>query len=302
MDSRPPTRSILRDPGKGEELDLQGGGKLTDRHRKKQGAAGGHFNPALALADGSGERTLFMAEEFTFEEGFGDGRTIDGDEGPIPARAFPVNGLGHHLLAGPALAPNEDRGLGDGNPLDQAEHLLHLGAGAEHALEGILRELAGHCFVVPFELPDPERAPDDRAQFLDVDRLAEEIPGAQTDGLDGIGRLALPAGDDDFHPAILLEQLGKGGQTFGRGSGGRRQAQVENDDRRMSFAEQGEGGPPVARLEHLVVRCERPAQLRPDLLVVLDDQQNLFHTLVANGRSTRNTVPRPAAESTSIRP
>lgn len=56
----------------------------------------------------SGERTFFVAEEFTFKEVFGDTRTVDGDEGVLFSLALLVDRPCHKLFAGSCLSRDQD--------------------------------------------------------------------------------------------------------------------------------------------------------------------------------------------------
>ena len=64
-------------------------------------------------------------------------------KGPVPARRQLVNGAGHQLLAGTALAGDQHGGVGGGRHLGEPVDLLHRLAGAEQAAEATgLLELA----------------------------------------------------------------------------------------------------------------------------------------------------------------
>jgi hypothetical protein len=52
-----------------------------------------------------------VAEDLALHQVMGNGGAVEGDEGLIPTRAALVDGLGAHLLAGAALAGDEDGGL-----------------------------------------------------------------------------------------------------------------------------------------------------------------------------------------------
>jgi hypothetical protein len=94
----------------------------------------------------AGEGAFLVAEQLTLEQGLGDGRAVDGDEGARAARAQVVDGAGSQLLAGPALA-GEEHGSVHGRDLAQGgENLLHGRARPDHALEAasarVLSQLA----------------------------------------------------------------------------------------------------------------------------------------------------------------
>ena len=89
----------------------------------------------LELADaapiGTGERPLLVAEELALEELLGDGGAVDGDERRRRARAVLVDGAGDELLAGAALAGDEDGHVLRGDAADGLVDLEHRGVGAE---------------------------------------------------------------------------------------------------------------------------------------------------------------------------
>src|SRR5579863_7582532 len=58
-----------------QELGLQSYGKLSDLVEEKR-ASVGQFDLAFFLRHGPGECTLFVAEQFTFQQRFCDRRTI----------------------------------------------------------------------------------------------------------------------------------------------------------------------------------------------------------------------------------
>ena len=79
-----------------------------------------------------------MAEEFAFDEVFGDGGAIDFDERGIVARALAVEGAGDEFLAGAALAGDEDGGLCAGDLADQLAEIFHRRADALEFVTGVV--------------------------------------------------------------------------------------------------------------------------------------------------------------------
>jgi len=73
---------------------------------EKQGAAMGRFKQAgVTATTGTGERAFFVAEQFRFQQGFGNRTAIDGDKRfAVGARIFAMNRLRHHFLAGAGFA------------------------------------------------------------------------------------------------------------------------------------------------------------------------------------------------------
>src|SRR5437870_1994885 len=89
-----------------QELDLELGPKRADLVEEEAAPL-----RQLELSDlplmGAGERALLVAEELGLDEGLGDGRRTDGDEGPVAPCPLVVDGPGDELLAGAALAGDQ---------------------------------------------------------------------------------------------------------------------------------------------------------------------------------------------------
>src|SRR5206468_9128627 len=111
-----------------QQLDLERQAHLRDLIQEER-AAVGRLDLPLPLLVSAGEGALFMAEELALEQRLRDGAAIDGDEGLGMARAVRVDGLGHQLLAGAALALAENGGVRLGHALDYREDLAHLWRG-----------------------------------------------------------------------------------------------------------------------------------------------------------------------------
>ena len=131
---------VAADAGEGavfqeaEEFGLEGAAHVAD-FIQEDGAAVGLLDAAEFLADGAGEGAFFMAEEFAFEEVFGDGGAIDADVIFLAAPAQAVEGAGDQLLAGAAFAQDEDGGVGGGDALDELAQFDHFGGFADDLLE-----------------------------------------------------------------------------------------------------------------------------------------------------------------------
>ena len=77
-----------------------------------------------ALADGPGEAPPLMTEELRVGQIRRDGPAVHPQKGPSGAGRPPMDGAGHHLLAGASLAQDEHRRLGPGHELHGAHHRL----------------------------------------------------------------------------------------------------------------------------------------------------------------------------------
>src|SRR5690606_1306457 len=70
----------------------------------------GASETALGAADGAGEASFFVAEEFALGQRGADGTAIDGDERLVAPGAAPVNGACNDFFAGTALADDQHAG------------------------------------------------------------------------------------------------------------------------------------------------------------------------------------------------
>jgi len=93
---------------------------------EQQGAAVGEFKLSFLALDGPGESTLFMAEQFTFEQPLRQRGAVEGDERPVSPVAVLVDVASEHFLAGTAFTLNEDSGAGGGNLSDHLFESKHL--------------------------------------------------------------------------------------------------------------------------------------------------------------------------------
>jgi hypothetical protein len=79
----------------------------------------------LLLAVGAGERPLLVAEELRFEQRLGDRGAVLGDERLLAPPAEPVDRARDHLLAGAALAQDENRIVGLDHHVEEAQEVEH---------------------------------------------------------------------------------------------------------------------------------------------------------------------------------
>src|SRR5215203_751882 len=81
------------------------------------------------------------------------------------------------------------------------------------------------------------------------------------------------------------------------------QSEIDQNHFRFFFREGFHGRRTVLGFGDVEVSAERPAQLRTDVLVVINDQNlRLQFKPPASGSSTRNVVPAPSFDCTSILP
>ncbi len=124
-----------------EEFGLDGGGDVAD-FIEEEGAAFGFFEEAAVGADGAGEGAEAVSEEFAFEQVFGQGGAIDGEEGVMGAGRAGVDIAGDDLFAGAGFAGEEDGGIEAGDAVGEGEGAAEGGAaevpGGEAWDEGVL--------------------------------------------------------------------------------------------------------------------------------------------------------------------
>ena len=234
------------------------------------------------------------------------------DEGLVPSPAQVVQGARQQLLAGAALAQDQDAHVRGGDLLDKAADLEHFGCARDHAVQ---RHMAPRLYELPvlvLELGQIEGAAQDQAQLARIDRLLVEVVCASGDRTHGV-LAGLVAGDhDNFGLGGEVQHFFQYGESLARPVRIRRQAEVDGDDGGNLGAELCDRGVAVGREDH-VVFLERPAQLALDAGVVLHDEQGLLVTIrchwtaalrVASslgcaspmaGRRMRTNVPFPGA-------
>src|ERR1700719_2525533 len=87
----------------------------------------GHFHPSGLGAIRAGEGSLFVSEELALKQGSWNRRTVYLDEGSALPRGKAGDHAGDDVLAGTALAVDQDRDVGAG-------YLIHTGAQGLHGL------------------------------------------------------------------------------------------------------------------------------------------------------------------------
>ena len=123
-------------------------------------------------ARGVGERAADVAEQLALEDVLAQGRAVERHERPLLPRAVLVDRLGHQLLARAGLALDQHGGVGRRDPLQPVDHLVHLRAVADDALEAeLLVEPAVQLRVGPPQVLAAGRVLDHGPQLLQ-DRAA----------------------------------------------------------------------------------------------------------------------------------
>ena len=110
---------------------------------KKIVPAVGRLEEALLVGDGAGERAAHVAEEVRLEEVGRERAGVDRHERPGGARREPVERLRDELLAGAALADDEDRRARGRRLPDRLEDPLHRRRAADELAEVAAARRAG---------------------------------------------------------------------------------------------------------------------------------------------------------------
>ena len=206
----------------------------------------------------------------------GKRRAVDRDQVPLPVLARIVDRLGDQLLAGAGLPLDQDRALGPRDVPDQLEDLVHPRVLADDVVEAVvLLEL-----LAELEAPRPasarffERPVHDELQVGRVDRLGQEVVGAQPHRLDHPVDRAERGRDDrrDQHPALgdLADQLHPPHA---------RHPQVGDQDAVVGRAQRGQRLLAARdRVDAQLVRFQELAELGREIGIVVDNQHFSAHT------------------------
>src|SRR5438128_1585259 len=109
---------------KTKELDLKGGGDVSDLVEEKRSAIGARQRTA-AVVTRVGVRAARRAEQFVLEQRVGNRAGIQRDERTAGAWTQIVNRLCNELLAASALSQDQDRNVERGNARDRFVHRDH---------------------------------------------------------------------------------------------------------------------------------------------------------------------------------
>ncbi len=178
------------------------GADLVEEER----AAVGDFEEAFLRGDRRGEGALHVAEERGLEQLGRHGAGVDGDEGLVAARRIGVDGLGDELLAGAALALDENGRAAGRDLRDEVEEAQHRLALADDVLEVVaLLEGALELDDLFFGAMAGDGGADVGEQLLVVPRLLDEVLGAGANGIDDVADGAVGGDHDDRQVRLQLD-------------------------------------------------------------------------------------------------
>ncbi len=185
---------LLKHP---EELDLDCRGGFGDFVQEDRSGVG-QLKPPFLFLEGPREGAPFVSEELAFQQGFGQGRTVDLDKRPVLPAAVLVEGVGDQLFSRAAFTGNQHRGV----------RRRHQGYGVEEPLHGrafahdICKVEAGFDtfaeeVVLLFQLPEAHGFFHQDLEFVDVEGFGQVIEGAGLEGVHGRVHRRVGRHDDD---------------------------------------------------------------------------------------------------------
>ena len=186
-----------------------------------------------------------MPEQLALEQAVRDSRAVDGDERRPPSRRLEMNRARHQLLAGAALAAQQNgRVVGD-HASDQLVNFLHRGAAADYLAAD---ELAAHLVLQTVEIrglrADFHRALDRRGDQVKIgERLGQVIVRAALHRLDRVVHRARRGDHDDQRADGFAVRCGQYVEAAVAGHD-----DVEEGDVEAIAAQCGERGRAVDRL------------------------------------------------------
>src|ERR1051325_7274744 len=159
----------------------------------------GFLEEALLVLDRAGEGALLVAEEFGFEQRFGQRGAIDRHELAELGLAVEVQRARNEFLARAAFSEDEHGAVGVRDAFDHLENGLDFRRGADELVEVVLRaKLLAEEDIFAQGLPVVERSLDGQAQLIQLEWLLQVVERALLHRLDG--RLdRAKTGDHDRH-------------------------------------------------------------------------------------------------------
>jgi hypothetical protein len=127
---------------------------------------------------GAGEGTFLMAEQFTFQQRFGNSAAIDGHKGAVFAGAVLMDGLGGHFFARSALPIEQDRRIRRRHFANRLKDRAHRAAAAQHPAESVAPDQLMHLPIFHLQPCHMKTTLEQVLQFLHLDRLDHEVVGS----------------------------------------------------------------------------------------------------------------------------
>src|SRR3989475_895322 len=274
---------------------------------EEQRAVVGFLEQAHLVGGGAGEGALRVAEQLRLDQVLGQRRAVDLDPRPFAPVAPLVQRVGDQLLARPALAHDEDVGIGLGHRRHRLEHALERGRGADDLGVGhLLGQPSLEVGVFGDELAVLQHVADVTQDLVGVEGLLEDVEGAGALGrLHRLPHRAVRRDDDHFEPGITLLELAGEAQAVAIG-----QHEVDDGGVHVGLGDHRHRGLDTAGDAYRVAfGLERHAQTVDDRGLVVDNENGaaLLHAPapaegVPKGSRMRTRVPLPSALCTVSSP
>ena len=107
-----------------QKFRLKCGAQITD-FVQENCSIGSQFKAPGLASIGSRKCTLFVAEQFTLQKIFRNGRTIHSHKRLFCPVTVAVNRQSNQFLSGSAFSPNQNRRIDIGHLFNQLKHILH---------------------------------------------------------------------------------------------------------------------------------------------------------------------------------
>src|SRR5947209_489192 len=198
--------TLLEEP---QELDLGDGRHVADLVEKEGRAVSRLYQPALESI-GPRESALLVAEELRLEEGFGQRPAVDGDEGRVAPRALPVYEPRENVLAGAALARDDDGAVVTRGRFGLGDERLYLTAAVDEVGRALFRapfDGGAQAGVPAHEPPLLVRLADEGLHLAELRGLGQVVVGAAPHRLDAGRERVVPREHDDFRGVLELSDL-----------------------------------------------------------------------------------------------
>ena len=239
---------------------------------------------------GSRERALDVAEELAFQQGFRQGRAVDGHERIRGAATQVVDGPCQQLLAGAAFSQDQHRGIRFRRTGGPGKNLLQGFGSAEHAeSRGTFFQPPPQCAVLTDEFARGQGSPHHDLKLIEVDGLGQEIGGAGLHG--GYGHVDGSVRGHHHHGRVRHQFLASGEQFV---AGHARHAQVREYQVHVPLPDQVDRGFSIGGLVDFVAPiAQNPGEgLALARLVIHDNDHAWYHrTLLSRGKRITKRAP-----------
>ena len=304
-------------PSHAQQLDLHRRRHLADLVEEDRAAVAG-LNQALLVFVRAGEGAAHMAEQFGLEQCFRHRTAVDGDERTIAPQRQRMYRACDQLLAGAGLTGNQHRAVGAADRLDQTEHLEHDRAAADDAGESLIGGRLAQDDVLVAQAPRLEQLSHVPGDVVDIpERFLEQRRRAARPRFRPLGGILRPVRRHHDHDHVR------------RGFADRPEQRDPVESRHPDIGEDDVdvlGGHQLARLQAVFgdqhvepIALEQQAHPLAHRLLIVGDQDTRFvgarhgerwlphdacleETSTDSGNETRNSVPLPTVDLTSMWP